>query len=364
MTWGCGRTTGCRPQRRLISARGAGGQRDHLVRRGNQHVQVRVVRPPVDVVRIAQVMGGVDEPLVPSPEFRHERGERLCGLRVEAELHVHHFEVRSVFADPVGREHPGRPPLAGRGIGIVRYRVGQPADPVRAVRRAQMTHVHVLGGHRRDPKRRRRHQAGNRPGHGYVLSGVPTSLYVSRVAIETMPTASCRGRGLAGLRPRAATNDARREASRGSRPAHVVPSPSGRRPALPVRPLCGRARVRHCPASHAVAEGAVMIDLSRMNGVRGTPAARRAYVGAGATLGGPSTPRRPRTAWRWSAGWSATRRRRARPHRRHGLAALPRQGGSSDNLVAATMVTADGRIVTASNRARSVVGAARGRDHR
>jgi hypothetical protein len=103
----------------------------------------------------------------------------------------------------------------------------------------------------------------------------------------------------------------------------------------------------HSAAGNAVAEGAVMIDLSAMNGVRVDPAARRAYVGGGAT---------------WAALDGATAP--------HGLAVvggtvshtgvaglaltggmgwlLSRQGVTSDNLVAATLVTADGRTVTAS----------------
>ncbi len=103
----------------------------------------------------------------------------------------------------------------------------------------------------------------------------------------------------------------------------------------------------HSGAGNAVADGAVMIDLSRMNGVRVDAGARRAYVGGGA---------------RWETVDAATAP--------HGLAVvggtvshtgvaglaltggmgwlLSRQGVSSDNLVAATVVTADGRIVTAS----------------
>jgi FAD/FMN-containing dehydrogenase len=103
----------------------------------------------------------------------------------------------------------------------------------------------------------------------------------------------------------------------------------------------------HSGAGNAVADGAVMIDLSRMNGVRVDAEARRAYVGGGA---------------RWETVDAATA-----PHglavvggtvSHTGVAGLtlsggmgwltPRQGLSCDNLVAATLVTADGRVVTAS----------------
>lgn len=103
----------------------------------------------------------------------------------------------------------------------------------------------------------------------------------------------------------------------------------------------------HSFAGNAVADGAIMIDLSRLNDVRVDPEARRAYVGGGAA---------------WAAVDAATAE--------HGLAVVGgtishtgvagltlsggmgwltnAQGLSSDNLLAATVVTADGRRVTAS----------------
>jgi FAD/FMN-containing dehydrogenase len=106
----------------------------------------------------------------------------------------------------------------------------------------------------------------------------------------------------------------------------------------------------HSGAGNAVAEGAIMIDLSRMNDVRVDPAARRAYVGGGAT---------------WAALDAATA-----PHglalvggtvSHTGVAGLTLSGGmgwllaqqglSCDNLAEATLVTADGRVVTASEDA-------------
>jgi hypothetical protein len=105
----------------------------------------------------------------------------------------------------------------------------------------------------------------------------------------------------------------------------------------------------HGYAGKAVAEDGVVIDLSRMAGVRVDPDAQRAYVGGGAA---------------WAAVDAATAE--------HGLGVtggtishtgvagltlggglgwlMPRQGLSCDNLVAATVVTADGRTVTASEQ--------------
>src|SRR4051794_20190943 len=106
----------------------------------------------------------------------------------------------------------------------------------------------------------------------------------------------------------------------------------------------------HSGAGNAVAEGAVMIDLSRLDGVRIDPEARRAYVGGGAS---------------WAAVDAATA-----PHglavvggtvSHTGVAGLTLTGGigwltaqqglSCDNLVAATLVTADGRVIAVSEEA-------------
>jgi FAD/FMN-containing dehydrogenase len=140
-----------------------------------------------------------------------------------------------------------------------------------------------------------------------------------------------------------------------------------RQPALIVRPVSAEgvaatlafvresgadATVRgggHNGAGNAVAEGAVMIDLSRMNGVRVDAAARRAYVGGGAS---------------WALLDAATA-----PHglavvggtvSHTGVAGLSLSGGmgwlmsqqglACDNLVEATLVTADGRVVAVSDQ--------------
>jgi|tagenome__1003787_1003787.scaffolds.fasta_scaffold20939645_1 FAD/FMN-containing dehydrogenase len=106
----------------------------------------------------------------------------------------------------------------------------------------------------------------------------------------------------------------------------------------------------HSAAGAAVAEGAVMIDLSQMNRVRVDPEARRAYVGAGATLAeldaATATHGLAVVAGLVShtgvAGLTLT----------GGMGWLTSQQGlSCDNLVGATLVTADGRVVTVSDQA-------------
>jgi hypothetical protein len=105
----------------------------------------------------------------------------------------------------------------------------------------------------------------------------------------------------------------------------------------------------HSVAGSCVADGAVMIDLSRMNDVRVDPDAQLARVGTGAT---------------WAAVDAATA-----PHRlavvgglvsHTGVAGLTLTGGmgwltaqqglACDNLVSATLVTADGRTISVNDQ--------------
>jgi FAD/FMN-containing dehydrogenase len=106
----------------------------------------------------------------------------------------------------------------------------------------------------------------------------------------------------------------------------------------------------HSTAGAAVAEGAVMIDLSRMNRVRVDADARRAWVGAGASLADLDAATAEHGLAVVAGLVSHT-----------GVAGLTLTGGvgwltsqqglSCDNLVEATLVAADGRIVTVSDQA-------------
>jgi len=105
----------------------------------------------------------------------------------------------------------------------------------------------------------------------------------------------------------------------------------------------------HGVAGAAVAEGAVMIDLSRMNRVRVDSTARLAHVGAGASLADLDAATAEHglavvaglVSHTGVAGLTLT----------GGMGWLTSQQGlSCDNLVEATLVTADGRIVTVSDQ--------------
>jgi FAD/FMN-containing dehydrogenase len=104
----------------------------------------------------------------------------------------------------------------------------------------------------------------------------------------------------------------------------------------------------HSAAGACVAEGAVMIDLSRLNTVRVDTERRRAHVGAGASLAALDAATAEHglavvaglVSHTGVAGLTLT----------GGMGWLTSQQGlSCDNLVGATLVTADGRILAVSD---------------
>ncbi len=103
----------------------------------------------------------------------------------------------------------------------------------------------------------------------------------------------------------------------------------------------------HSGAGNAVADDAVMIDLSRMGDVHVDPAARRAVVGGGATWGAVDAATAPHGLA--VVGGTVSHTGVAGLTLSGGMGwLLSRQGLSCDNLAAATLVTADGRVVRAS----------------
>ncbi|GAB3198497.1 FAD-binding oxidoreductase [Geodermatophilus arenarius] len=103
----------------------------------------------------------------------------------------------------------------------------------------------------------------------------------------------------------------------------------------------------HSGAGNAVAEDAVMIDLSRIAGVRVDAEAHRVHVGGGATLAAVDAATAPLGLA--VAGGTVSHTGVSGLTLSGGLGWLTSQQGlACDNLVAATLVTADGRTVTAS----------------
>jgi FAD/FMN-containing dehydrogenase len=104
----------------------------------------------------------------------------------------------------------------------------------------------------------------------------------------------------------------------------------------------------HSAAGSCVEDGAVMIDLSRMNDVRVDPDARLAYVGAGASW---ATVDAATAAHRLAVvGGTVSHTGVAGLTLTGGIGWLTSQQGlACDNVVAATLVTADGRTVTATD---------------
>ena len=104
----------------------------------------------------------------------------------------------------------------------------------------------------------------------------------------------------------------------------------------------------HNVAGYAVCDGGLMIDLSSMNGVRLDPQLDRAYVEGGATWGDVDAATTPFGRATPGGLISAT-----------GVAGLTLSGGIGwlrgthglciDNLLAADVVTADGRLIRASD---------------
>ena len=119
----------------------------------------------------------------------------------------------------------------------------------------------------------------------------------------------------------------------------------GRERGLPVSPKCGGHQV----AGQAVADGGILVDLSSMKGVVVDPTTRRARVNAGAVWG--EVDRETQLFGLATPGGRVTTT---------GVAGFTLGGGygwlsgvhglACDNLVAADVVTADGRLVRASEK--------------
>jgi hypothetical protein len=135
------------------------GEGDQLVCGRHQDVELVVVRTPIGVVRVAQVVDREDQ-RTPRDAQRLDDGLQLGGrTRVEPEVHVEDVELVGVVSDPSRLEHRRRPPLRLLGRAAGRHRIGQPLDGVAARQvvsgRRQVPHVHVRRGDGRHAQRPR-----------------------------------------------------------------------------------------------------------------------------------------------------------------------------------------------------------------
>ena len=152
MTWGCGRTTGSRPQRRLISAAAPGVRVITSSAAGTARPGAR--RAPAGR-RGADCAGRgrCRRAACPSRRVRHERGSASTG-GVEAELHVDDVELRGCPPTQPGRASPAATTRWSLGRRTAAGRPGaRRSSPSGS---AEVTHVDVVGRHRRhahDPTR-------------------------------------------------------------------------------------------------------------------------------------------------------------------------------------------------------------------
>jgi hypothetical protein len=86
-------------------------QGDQRVGGRNEDVQLGVVVPPVPMVRVAQIVNGVDQRLAGLVQGPDQVAQVRDVLGVEAELDVEDIEVTAVLPDPRRGQHGGGPPL-------------------------------------------------------------------------------------------------------------------------------------------------------------------------------------------------------------------------------------------------------------
>ncbi|MFD6883544.1 hypothetical protein [Rhodococcus sp. NPDC060084] len=111
----------------------AGGEGDQFPGRRYQHVEVLQMRARGGVVRVSQVVHGVDEGDPVGVEGADDLLEHFGFHRVEPEVDVEDVEFIVVIVDPSGLEHHRWPPSTGDLSSVGGYRVGQPDHSVVAV---------------------------------------------------------------------------------------------------------------------------------------------------------------------------------------------------------------------------------------
>jgi hypothetical protein len=103
------------------------------------------------VVWVPQVVHGVDERLVESPESAHQFAELLRSPGIEAEVKMEDVEVIAMIPDPGRVECGRRPPL---GLGYVRRdrRVSKPGHAVVHPGHREMSNIDMPCGYGQNPQ--------------------------------------------------------------------------------------------------------------------------------------------------------------------------------------------------------------------
>lgn len=111
------------------------------------------MRCRIGLVRIAQIVHGVDQRLAVPVQGVDEPTERVGPLRIEPEVQMEHVELVVMAGDPGRIQHHRRPP-ALRGTGCtIGPGIGETQHSVCSVRISAVPHVHVPGGHGGDTHR-------------------------------------------------------------------------------------------------------------------------------------------------------------------------------------------------------------------
>ena len=131
----------------LGSARSQG---DQLVGGADQHVQLLVVWTRVGLMRIAQVVHGVNQGLAVARQLIDDSTERIGADGVEAEVEVEDVELTVVLGDPLWVQHQWWPPSARHFRTINRNGIIEPDHRIHPVGVGQMADIQMRFGNRRD----------------------------------------------------------------------------------------------------------------------------------------------------------------------------------------------------------------------
>ena len=114
----------------------------------DENILLLVVSGALGVMRVAQIVDGVDERLVVPLELVHHFAQILRCDGIETEMHVKYLKVVAVFGHPARLEHQRWPPTTRNLPPIARHRIRQSADCVDTSRFGKVTDVDMRRRHR------------------------------------------------------------------------------------------------------------------------------------------------------------------------------------------------------------------------